>query len=103
MTSPDAAQRAEALKHIVEAEARRILSDAELRADPQRVADGWERRFVTDAHRADEVIALYESLGFEVCADPLRPDELGPGCDDCALVAVLRFRTIYTRKRRDRQ
>ncbi|MDH3497492.1 MAG: hypothetical protein OER21_12080 [Gemmatimonadota bacterium] len=101
MTSPDAAHRADTLRSIVEAEARRVLSDAELRPDPQRVAEGWERRFVTDAHRAEEVIALYESLGLEVCADPLRPDELGPGCDDCALVAVLRFRTIYTRKRRD--
>jgi hypothetical protein len=48
------------LSRMVEEEARRVLSEAELTADPALVAEGWERRFVTDGRRATEVIDLYE-------------------------------------------
>lgn len=84
---------------VVEGEARRVLTEAQLAPDPRRGADGWERRFITDARRAEEVIALYEELGFEVAADPIRPEELGDECDECQL-ALLQFKTIYTRPRR---
>jgi hypothetical protein len=67
-------------------------------ADPARVAEGWERRFITDGTRLDEVVALYEAAGFEVCADPIRREEFPEDCDDCQLLALLRFRTIYTRR-----
>ncbi|HSM09320.1 MAG TPA: hypothetical protein VLA33_09920 [Gemmatimonadota bacterium] len=83
---------------IVEGEARRMLSEAHLHPDPARVADGWERRFVTDAKRAAEAVELYESLGFEVVADPVRPEEMGEQCDTCRLLVLLKFRTIYTRR-----
>ncbi|HSQ19837.1 MAG TPA: hypothetical protein VLR92_05625 [Blastocatellia bacterium] len=59
--------------------------------------DGWQRRFVTDADRADEAIELYLELGFEVHAEPVLARELGGKCDDCALVATCQFKTIYTR------
>ena len=87
------------LDSIVDSEARRVLSEAQLRPDPARVADGWERRFIADAARTREACELYESLGFEVVADPLRAGELGEECDDCLLVALAQFRTIYTRRR----
>jgi hypothetical protein len=86
------------LSGMVEAEARRMLSEAQLAPDPARVADGWERRFITDATRTPEVVALYESLGFEVVADPIRREDFPDGCDDCQLVALMGFRTIYTRR-----
>jgi len=86
---------------IVEQEARRALSEAQLEANPERIADGWERRFVADAQRAKEALDLYTEMGFEVCADPVRPDELGEDCEDCMLLAQLRFKTIYTRKKRE--
>jgi hypothetical protein len=86
---------------IVEEEARRALSEAQLEANPERIADGWERRFVADAPRVQEAIDLYIEMGFEVCADPVRPDELGEECEACQLLAQLRFKTIYTRKKRD--
>jgi len=89
------------LSSIVEQEARRALSEAQLEANPERIADGWERRFVADAQRAKEAIDLYTEMGFEVCADPVRPDELGEDCEDCMLLAQLRFKTIYTRKKRE--
>jgi hypothetical protein len=90
---------ASSLGHIVEREARRALSEAQLQGDPARLADGWERRFIADARRAEEAIELYSRLGYEVCADPVRAEELGEECDDCQLLAALQFRMIYTRKR----
>jgi hypothetical protein len=41
--------------------------------------------------------ALYEELGFEVVADPIRIDDLNDDCEDCQLVALRQFRMVYTR------
>jgi hypothetical protein len=98
-TEAEQARRDASLGALLRTEAHRVLSESMLQPDPARIADGWERRFVTDAARAEEAIALYEELGYEVCADPVRPEELRNECDACRLVAVLRFQTIYTRKR----
>jgi hypothetical protein len=89
-----------ALGPIVEQEARRVLSESQLAPDPARIADGWVRRFVADGQRVDEMMALYRDLGFEVCADPVRPDLLTGDCEDCKLLMLLDFRTIYTRRPR---
>lgn len=86
------------LSGVVQGEAHRMLSEAQLAPDPARAADGWERRFITDGTRLAEVVALYEAAGFEVCADPIRREEFPDDCDDCQLVGLLRFRTIYTRR-----
>jgi len=87
------------LSRMVEEEARRVLSEAELTADPALVAEGWERRFVTDGRRATEVIDLYEELGYEVRAEPVREEELENDCEDCQLIVLMQFKTIYTRKK----
>jgi hypothetical protein len=84
---------------VVEQEARRLLSETQLEADPELLAAGWERRFVADRQRASEAMELYEQLGYEVCTRALGPHELGDECEDCKLVALLQFQTIYTRKR----
>jgi hypothetical protein len=76
-----------------------VLSEAQLAADPALVAAGWERRFVTDASRLEEVVALYQQLGYEVRAEPVRDAELGEPCDGCEVANLLRFRTVYTRRR----
>jgi len=67
--------------------------------DPDRLAAGWERRFVVEARRAEEFVRLYESLGFEVCADAVRRDQIRGDCDDCRLALLLDYRAIYTRRR----
>ena len=85
------------LGRLVRQEARRLLSAAQLAPDPARVAAGWERRFIADGKRAREAMALYRDLGYEVCADPLRPEDLADGCEDCQVLMTLRFTTIYTR------
>jgi hypothetical protein len=87
------------LSVLVQQEAHRVLSEAQLAPDPARLADGWERRFIADGQRAEEAIRLYAELGFEVAADPIRQEELGSECTDCQLLMLLQFRTIYTRRR----
>jgi hypothetical protein len=89
---------ARSLGPLVEQEARRILSEEQLAPDPSLVADGWERRFIADGRRAKEAVALYEELGFEVRAEPVRTDEMGDDCEDCQLLIALAFKTIYTRR-----
>jgi hypothetical protein len=73
----------------------RVLS----RPDPERLAAGWEFRFVVEGLRAEAMVQLYESLGFEVCSDPLLPELLPSECHDCRLAVALGFRAVYTRKR----
>jgi hypothetical protein len=90
---PDAAGP---LGQLVAQEARRGLTAAAA-PDPRRVAAGWTRRFVTDAGRAEEIMTLYRTLGHEVAADPLRPEEMPQHCETCEL-ALRSFRTIYTRR-----
>lgn len=84
-------------------EEHRVLSTAALTADPARLADGWERRFLADGPRAAEAVALYESLGFEVAADPLSAPDLPADCTDCQLATLLAFKTIYTRSPKERE
>lgn len=81
-------------------EASRMISESDLEGDARRRAEGWERRFIADAQRAEEAMELYASLGYEVCADPVTAEEMGIECADCRLLALQRFKTIYTRKRR---
>ncbi|MDE3155582.1 MAG: hypothetical protein KGN76_10800 [Acidobacteriota bacterium] len=90
--------RLQALKAMVLGE-RRVLGDEAIAPDPARVAAGWERRFVADGRRAAEAVALYESLGFEVAADPVKIETLDADCADCQLVMLLDFKVIYTRRR----
>lgn len=86
-----------ALGRVVEREARRVLSDEQFAPDPQLVAQGWQRRFMADGPRAEEAIAMYRSLGFEVLAQPVTAEEVADECTDCRLLMALRFMTIYTR------
>lgn len=81
--------------------AGRVHPGAQLQPDPALVADGWERRFAADSQRAAEAIELYSKLGFEVRAESLRPDEITDECEGCHSLAVLEFKTIYTRKKKN--
>ncbi len=87
------------LASIVREEAIRVQAQAQISADPERLAAGWARRFVVEARRAPEYVDLYASLGLEVCADPVRREQVADECDDCRVAILLEFRTIYTRPR----
>jgi hypothetical protein len=66
---------------------------------PLAPPDGWERRFIADPQRAEEVIELYRQAGFEVRAEAAIPDDLREECESCWLVQAGYFRVIYTRRR----
>jgi len=73
---------------------------ASTRLASERVAAGWEFRFVAEGKRAEEMIELYRELGFEVAADPVGGEVVGEGRDDCVAcqeLAADRFTAIYTR------
>lgn len=72
-----------------------------VRSDEALLADGWERRFVTDAARLDEVIELYRSTGYEVRAEKLSRTDFGDGCGECARTACQSYVLIYTRRPAD--
>jgi hypothetical protein len=70
----------------------------QMEPDPALAAQGWERRFITDGGRAEEVVALYHQLGFEVRLEPVLPAEIPDGCSDCRLLLLFHFQTVYTRR-----
>ena len=82
---------------VIKGETRRLLSDSRIAPDPDRLAQGWERRFIADEARAAEMMELYRALGYEVVADALRSEHGSKDCDDCRLLAERHLRTIYTR------
>jgi len=70
----------------------------DLQPDPELARQGWERRFMADAHRVDEATHIYEELGFEVQQEPVKPEEFNAICGECGLAACKTYMTIYTRK-----
>ena len=79
------------------------VPDLDRPPDPMLVAEGWERRFMTNVGRLPEYIELYTSLGFDVRAEPVRSDEVDPECNDCRLILYQQIVTLYTRKPSDNQ
>lgn len=92
-------READGLRFVVQGEARRLLSEEQIEANPARLAEGWERRFIADGARAEEMMRLYRELGFEVLAEPIEPEHVTDECEACWLVRRLHFQMIYTRKR----
>lgn len=99
MSDPDPPKCPQQLSLLIEQEARRVLAEAQLRPNPALVAEGWERRFIADARQAKEAAELYSQLGFEVLAEPVQAAEMGEDCEDCQVLVLLQFKTIYTRKK----
>ena len=91
-------ERPDPLAAIVRGEAVRAAAESSIRPDPARLADGWERRFVIEARRVEEYVRLYEAAGYEVAADPVRPEQVEESCGDCRAVLALEYRTVYTRR-----
>ena len=68
---------------------------------------GWQKRSVIDDFRVHDLVATYESLGFEVLVEPLPSKEEAETALDCGECRVCfedaqvrdRYRVIYTRKR----
>ncbi len=66
--------------------------------DPKLVAEGWERRFIADAKRAQDAVEMYGEMGHEVRLEPVNATGLSEACNGC-LTAFAQFRVVYTRRR----
>ncbi len=60
-------------------------------------AGEWQRRFVAGPPELQDLTALYASLGYEVHAGPIAPEDIRKECAGCKLALGL-FRVIYTRR-----
>jgi hypothetical protein len=74
------------------------LSEVSGQKNLELEAAGWQHRFETEAIRTGELIDLYQDLGFEVTTRKIAPQEIGPECAGCAIVACQRYVALYTRR-----
>ncbi len=80
------------------------LDDGGAPAGPELIAlrrappTGWTRRFAAAPPRLQEMVTLYESLGYEIRLEPLGSEDTPPTCGDCTIASAL-ARVIYTRDR----
>jgi len=65
---------------------------------PALATAGWQRRFEAETTRAAELVDLYTDLGYEVTTSEIAPQEIGPECEGCAIVACQRYVALYTRR-----
>jgi len=65
--------------------------------DEKLIADGWHRRFVADAVRAQEALETYSALGYEVRLELVDTEDLREECSGC-LTILKQLRIVYTRK-----
>jgi hypothetical protein len=65
---------------------------------PELETAGWQRRFEAETTRANELVDLYTDLGYEVTTRKIVPQEIGPECAGCAIVACQRYVGLYTRR-----
>jgi len=72
--------------------------DSTVAADPELLAQGWVRRNLEEPGRTGELAELYQSLGYEVRVEPLKPEDFPDQCQTCGLSICSSYVMIYTRK-----
>jgi hypothetical protein len=75
-----------------------VTSGQQLEQQLELEAAGWQRRFEAEIIRARELGDLYAELGYEVTTRNIAPEEIGPDCAGCAIVACQRYVALYTRR-----
>lgn len=65
--------------------------------DAQLLAEGWQRRFITDAERAKYAGEMYAELGHEVRVETIALEALKEECHGCLLI-LKQLRAVYTRE-----
>ena len=61
--------------------------------------EGWEKRFTMDEPRLSEAAEQYKEIGFEVLIEPV--DASSEECTRCMTVMSDRYKTIYTRPKKE--
>jgi len=62
--------------------------------------NGWSKRFTMDEPRLSEAVAQYEEIGFEVLLEPV--DTSSEECTSCLTAMSDRYKTIYTRPKKEK-
>jgi hypothetical protein len=70
-----------------------------VRGDHALIADGWTRRYLADAARAEEARELYASLGLEVLLRAPEPSQVRAECQACEPTVCRDHFLVYTRRR----
>jgi len=65
--------------------------------DGELVAEGWDRRCITEEAKSREMEGTYTELGFEVRLVPVDTGILCASCDGCKDM-VSRFNAVYVRR-----
>ena len=63
---------------------------------------GWQRQATYDEPRLSEMADMYKDIGLEVHLEPFHADE-EPGCTACMASTPELYKTIYTRKKPQRE
>ncbi|RMD91491.1 MAG: hypothetical protein D6814_18175 [Calditrichaeota bacterium] len=69
----------------------------QLASDEALFAAGWERRFIAEPQRAEEMADMYRELGFATRLEPVRLINLKNECAACQVVFE-KFLAVYTKK-----
>jgi len=59
---------------------------------------GWVRRTIADRTRMDQLVEVYQSLGFETRVLTLAPDRFGDACRACAVASAGDCLLLFTRR-----
>jgi len=59
--------------------------------------NNWIKRNITDTNKMEEIIGLYESLGFEVRMEDFDAEMYPIDCNECMKEAPEKFKIIYTK------
>lgn len=68
-----------------------------LESDAALLATGWERRFIAEPQRAEEMAQIYRDLGFAVRLEPVKLVNVRDECAGCQEVFE-KFLAVYTKK-----
>ena len=60
--------------------------------------EGWIKRTTIDEPRLSEIIAEYETLGYEVHLEPVKLEDVNEECKRCYLSQIDKLKTVYVRK-----
>lgn len=75
-----------------------MTEDRGVGANADLLAQGWERRYLADEHRAREAQETYSAAGFEVHLESLAPANFGSKCQSCAASVCGSYVVVYTRR-----
>jgi hypothetical protein len=62
--------------------------------------EGWVKQTTIGEPRLSEIVELYESLGYEVCLESVKLDEMDEECRRCYESEIGEVKTVYVRKKK---